>query len=95
MKNEQTVKTPGEAISVLIQVARLAQSKGILTLDDAVVTKSAIDYLENLANNSKTENSTENSTNENLNNVELTETTNIDNSTSSTTKAKRKTKLSN
>lgn len=47
---EQKVKTPGEAISVLIQVAQLAQSKGILSLDDAVITKSAIDFLENLKN---------------------------------------------
>jgi len=46
---EKTVKTPGEAISVLIQVANLAQSKGILSLDDAVITKSAIDYLQTLS----------------------------------------------
>lgn len=50
---EQKVKTPGEAISVLIQVAQLAQSKGILSLDDAVVTKSAIDFLENLRNSAE------------------------------------------
>ena len=46
---EKTVKTPGEAISVLIQVANLAQSKGVLSLEDAVVTKSAIDFLQNLS----------------------------------------------
>lgn len=51
MKKEQNVKTAGEAISVLMQVAKLAQSKGILSLEDAVVTKSAIDFLEELANN--------------------------------------------
>ena len=43
------ITTPGEAISVLIQVAELAQSKGVLSFDDAAVTKSAIDYLNELA----------------------------------------------
>jgi hypothetical protein len=47
------VKTPGEAISVLVQVAELAQSKGILSLDDAVITKSAIDYLKSLGQTSQ------------------------------------------
>jgi hypothetical protein len=47
------VKTAGEAISVLVQVAELAQAKGILSLDDAVVTKSAIDFLRELANPSE------------------------------------------
>ena len=42
------VKTIGEAISVLIQVAELSQAKGILTLDDAVITKAAIDFLKGL-----------------------------------------------
>jgi hypothetical protein len=44
------VKTPGEAISVLVQVAELAQAKGILSFDDAIVTKSAIDFLHSLSN---------------------------------------------
>jgi hypothetical protein len=43
-----TVQTPGEAISVLVQVAELAQSKGILSFDDAVIVKSAIDFLRSL-----------------------------------------------
>lgn len=43
------VKTPGESISVLIQVAELAQSRGILSFEDAVITKAAIDLLKNLA----------------------------------------------
>jgi hypothetical protein len=47
------VKTAGEAISVLVQVAELAQAKGILSLEDAVVTKSAIDFLRDLASNSE------------------------------------------
>lgn len=34
-----------EAISVLVQTANLAQSRGILSLDDAVIVKSAIDYV--------------------------------------------------
>lgn len=45
---EKQVTTPGQAISVLIQVAQLAQSKGLLSLEDAVITKSAIDFLESL-----------------------------------------------
>jgi hypothetical protein len=43
------VKTAGEAISVLVQVAELAQSRGILSLEDAVITKSAIDLLKSLS----------------------------------------------
>jgi hypothetical protein len=46
---KQTVQTPGEAISVLIQVAELAQARGILSFEDAIVTKSAIDLLTELA----------------------------------------------
>ena len=46
---KKTIETPGEAISVLIQVAELAQSRGVLSFDDAAVTKSAIDYLNELA----------------------------------------------
>ena len=45
-KNTKTeVKTIGEALGVLVQVASLAQKSGILSLDDAVITKSAIDFL--------------------------------------------------
>ena len=43
------IETPGEAISVLIQVAQLAQSKGVLSFDDAAITKNAIDFLTALA----------------------------------------------
>lgn len=38
----------GEAISVLLQVANLAQSRGILSLDDAVIVKSAVDFIDTL-----------------------------------------------
>jgi|APGre2960657505_1045072.scaffolds.fasta_scaffold350810_2 hypothetical protein len=38
----------GEAISVLVQVANLAQSRGILSLDDAVIVKSAMDFIDTL-----------------------------------------------
>jgi hypothetical protein len=34
-----------KAIQILIEVALHSQSKGILTLDDAVVVKEAIEYL--------------------------------------------------
>lgn len=44
----QQVTNPAEAIAVLVQVANLAQSRGILSFDDAVVTKSALDFLANL-----------------------------------------------
>jgi hypothetical protein len=39
---EQSVNA---SISVLIQVAQLAQARGVLSLDDAVVVKRAIDNL--------------------------------------------------
>lgn len=52
---EKKVKTIGEAISVLIQVAYLAQTKGILSLDDAVIVKSAIDLIQNLKSNEEKE----------------------------------------
>lgn len=45
MENEKMqVENINEAINVLIQVAHLAQSRGILTFEDAVKTKSAIDF---------------------------------------------------
>lgn len=43
-QEKMDVSTINEAISVLIQVAHLAQSRGILTFEDAVKTKSAIDF---------------------------------------------------
>jgi hypothetical protein len=43
------VKNLGEALTVLVQVAELAQSKGILSFEDAVVTKSAIDFINELS----------------------------------------------
>lgn len=46
----KTVNNLGEAISVLIQVAQLAQSKGVLSFDDAAITKSAIDFVNELSN---------------------------------------------
>jgi flagellar motor component MotA len=39
------VENINEAISVLVQTANLAQSRGILTLEDAVIVKSAIDFV--------------------------------------------------
>ena len=44
-KEKSTVENLGEAISVFVQVAHLAQSKGILSLEDAVKVKSAIDFV--------------------------------------------------
>jgi hypothetical protein len=49
------VETPGEAISVLIQTAELAQSRGILSFDDAIIVKSSIDFLNSLAKPTDTE----------------------------------------
>lgn len=37
-----------DAINILIQVAVLAQTKGILTLDEAVVVKQSIDTLQQI-----------------------------------------------
>jgi len=45
MEGRKNVESIGEAVSVLMQVAELAQGKGILTLDDAVIVKSAIDFI--------------------------------------------------
>ncbi len=45
MEKKTKVENVGEAISVLMQVAELAQSRGILSFEDAVVTKSAMDFL--------------------------------------------------
>jgi hypothetical protein len=46
------VKNLGEALSVFVQVAELAQSKGILSFDDAIVAKSAIDFVNELSRQS-------------------------------------------
>lgn len=35
----------GQAVNVLIQVATLAQSKGILSLAEAVIVKESIDFI--------------------------------------------------
>jgi hypothetical protein len=45
MSKRTQVENPGEAISVLIQTAELAQKSGILSFDDAIIVKSAIDHL--------------------------------------------------
>jgi len=48
IKMEQKKQTPsnvGESISVLIQVAELAQKSGILNLEDASIVKASIDIL--------------------------------------------------
>jgi len=39
------VQNVGEAISVLVQTAELAQKSGILSFDDAIIVKSSIDFL--------------------------------------------------
>lgn len=49
MSNKKSVTNAGEAISVLIQIANLAQNRGILTLDDAFLAKQSIDLLEAMA----------------------------------------------
>ena len=43
------VKSLGEALSVFVQIAELAQAKGILSFDDAIITKSAIDFVAELS----------------------------------------------
>jgi flagellar motor component MotA len=40
------VDNMGEALDVFIQTAKLAQRSGILTLEDAVIVKSAIDFVQ-------------------------------------------------
>ena len=46
------VNTLGEALSVFVQVAELAQSRGILSFEDAIVAKSAIDFVTELSKQS-------------------------------------------
>ena len=43
------VNTLGEALSVFVQVAELAQSRGVLSFEDAIVAKSAIDFVTELS----------------------------------------------
>ena len=45
----QKVTNLGEAVTVLVQVAELSQAKGILSFDDAVITKQAIDFINELS----------------------------------------------
>lgn len=52
---ESKVKNLSEAVSVLIQVANLAQSKGVLSFDDAVITKNAIDFIKSYNSESETD----------------------------------------
>jgi hypothetical protein len=52
MKRKQ-VTNLGEAIGVLIQVAELAQKSGILSFDDAIVTKESIDLVIEMNNGPK------------------------------------------
>jgi hypothetical protein len=49
MSQKKSVTNAGEAISVLIQTAELAQSRGILSLDDAFLVKQSIDLLDAMA----------------------------------------------
>ena len=46
---KQEVNNLGEALSVFVQIAELAQKKGILSFDDAIIAKSAIDFVNELA----------------------------------------------
>ncbi len=45
MSKTTQVSNIGEAISVLVQTAELAQKSGILSFEDAVIVKSSIDFL--------------------------------------------------
>lgn len=45
----QKVTNLGEALTVFVQVAELAQAKGILSFEDAVITKQAIDFINELS----------------------------------------------
>lgn len=48
--NKKTkVEDLNDAIVVFVQIANLAQSKGILTFEDAVLTKQAIDLVMSLS----------------------------------------------
>ena len=58
------VENIGEAVSVLIQTAELAQKSGILSLEDAVIVKSAIDYIAEMNQAAQTEPETDGPTQE-------------------------------
>jgi hypothetical protein len=45
MSRKTKVENLGEALSVFIQTAEVAQKSGILSFDDAVIVKSAIDFV--------------------------------------------------
>jgi len=45
---EQKITNLGQAINILVQVATLAQSKGILTLNEAAIVKESIDFINEL-----------------------------------------------
>lgn len=49
MKKTQTVENTSQAISVLVQCAQMAQKAGILSLDDAFMVKSSIDFITELS----------------------------------------------
>ena len=46
MENKKNVDTFGEALGVLVQVAHLAQTKGILTLDEARIVAQSLDRVD-------------------------------------------------
>ena len=50
---KQEVNNLGEALSVFVQIAELAQKKGVLSFDDAIIAKSAIDFVNELAKQSE------------------------------------------
>lgn len=50
MATRTKVENLGEALSVFIQTAEMAQKSGILSFDDAVLVKSAIDLVIELNN---------------------------------------------
>ena len=47
--SKKEVTNLGEALSVFVQIAGLAQKNGVLSFDDSVIAKSAIDFVEELA----------------------------------------------
>lgn len=53
MSKRTKVENLGEALSVFIQTAEVAQKSGILSLDDAVIVKSAIDFVMELSANAQ------------------------------------------
>jgi len=53
MSKRTKVENLGEALSVFIQTAEVAQKSGILSFDDAVIVKSAIDFVTELSANAQ------------------------------------------